>query len=99
MNVTRQKDIITIMNNHKSLKVSLFKGIYECEYQKRYKAYIRYVYKSFPRARIYELRDFSSKGKYGINGAIDRIEVFDTEKGHITLLIGYVTKHTSKYFK
>lgn len=98
MNVIRQKDIITIMNNHENLKVALFKGIYECDYQKRYKAYIRYVYKSFSRARIYEHRDFISKGKYGVNGAIDRIEIFDTEKGHITLLIGYVTKKTSKYF-
>lgn len=99
MKCSRQKDIIEIMNNHDNLKVALFRGLEEHEYLKRYKEYIRYVYLSFPKARIYERRDFESFGKYGINGAIDSIDIFDSEKGHIFLLIGYVSKKTSKYFK
>lgn len=87
------------MNNHENEKVSLFRGIYECDYRKRYKCYISYVYRSFPNARIYEHRDFAASNKYGITGAIDSIEIFDIEKGHIRLLIGYVNKQTSKYFK
>ena len=93
-----QKDIIEIMNNHINSKVAFFKGLTEYEYSKRYKAYIKYVYKSFPNARIYEHRDFHSKGLYGVSGAIDSIDIFDNEKGHIFLLIGYVNKKTSKYF-
>lgn len=99
MNYVTQKFIIEIMNNHETLKVSLFRGLNETQYQKRYKTYINYVYKSFPNARIYEKRDFVSCGKYGVSGAIDSIDIFDNEKGHIFLLIGYVNKNTSKYFK
>lgn len=93
-----QKDIIEIMNNHINSRVAFFKGLTEYEYIRRYKDYIKYVYKSFPNARIYEHCDFISKGLYGLNGAINSIDIFDNEKGHIFLLIGYVNKKTSKYF-
>lgn len=100
MNIISQKDIIILMNNHDNNDrvVSLFRGIYECEYKKRYNSYINYVYRSYPNARIYEHRDFASSNKYGVTGAIDRIDIFDINKGHISLLIGYVNKKTSKYF-
>ena len=99
MIVITQKEIIKTMNNHENLKVSLFRGLEEHQYQKRYKCYIKYVYKSYPNARIYEHRVFASKGKYGVSGAIDSLDIFDDEKGHLFLLIGYVNKNTSKYFK
>ena len=97
-----QKDIIELMNNHNyndDIVVSFFKGIDEVRYRKRYHCYINYVYKCYPNARIYEHRDFASSNKYGVTGAIDRIDIFDINKGHISLLIGYVNKQTSKYFK
>lgn len=92
-----QKDIIELMNNNDI--VSLFKGIDEARYRKRYNLYINYIYKCYPNARIYEHRDFVSKNQYGVTGAIDRIDIFDIDKGHISLLIGYVNKQKSKYFK
>lgn len=95
-----QKDIIELMNNHNNdIVVSLFRGIYETDYRKRYHLYMNHIYKCYPNARIYEHRDFKAKNKYGISGAIDRIDIFDINKGHISLLIGYVNKQTSKYFK
>lgn len=96
-----QKDIIELMNNHNNndVVVALFRGIDEIGYGKRYNCYMHYVYRCYPNARIYEHRDFASSNKYGVTGAIDRIDVFDIEKGHISLLIGYVNKQTSKYFK
>lgn len=96
-----QKDIIELINNHNNddIVVSLFRGIDEVHYRKRYCCYIKYVYKCYPNAHIYEHRDFASSNKYGVTGAIDRIDIFDIEKGHISLLIGYVNKQTSKYFK
>lgn len=96
-----QKDIIEIMNNHNNNDkiVSFFKGIDELYYRKCYNNYINYVYRCYPNARIYEHRDFASSNKYGVTGAIDRIDIFDIDNGHISLLIGYVNKQTSKYFK
>lgn len=93
-----QKDIIEIMNNHNDV-VALFRGIDEIGYKKRYNCYVHYVYSCYPNARIYEQRDFASSNKYGVTGAIDRIDIFDINKGHISILIGYVNKQTSKYFK
>lgn len=96
-----QKNIIELMQNHNNNDeiVALFRGIDEVGYRKRYNCYISYVYRCYPNARIYEHRDFAASNNYGVSGAIDRIDIFDLEKGQKSLLIGYVNKQTSKYFK
>ena len=96
-----QKEIIELMNNHDNddIVVSLFRGIDDVRYRKRYNCYINHLYIRYPNARIYEHRDFAAYNKYGISGAIDRIDIFDINNGHISLLIGYVNKQTSKYFR
>lgn len=94
-----QKDIIELMNNHNDEVVALYRGINEVVYRKRYNYFISYVYRCYPNARIYEHRDFAASNNYGVSGAVDSIDIFDLEKGHKCLLIGYVNKQTSKYFK